>query len=82
MSLNCHELTNLSNDYLSGDLGFLSRLKLRLHLMLCHYCRRFLRHSHISHQYVLKQQQRHYLIDVDLNESELDDVMDKIKQNS
>lgn len=41
--LNCQQVTERASDYLDEALPFSGRLQMRLHLMLCHHCRRYLR---------------------------------------
>ncbi len=77
MPLTCRDVAGLSSDYLSGELDWKTKLKIRFHLLLCYKCRRFVRHNEVVHQYVLKQQQVE-----ELNEAELDEIMKKIKQKN
>lgn len=41
--LTCREVTERSNDYLDGRLGFWPRMEVRMHLMACRYCRAFMK---------------------------------------
>nr|MBS0021936.1 zf-HC2 domain-containing protein [Gammaproteobacteria bacterium] len=41
--LNCRQVTDRASDYLDEALPFGERVQMRLHLMLCHHCRRYLR---------------------------------------
>lgn len=41
--LNCRQITDRASDYLDEALPFWESLQLRLHLMLCHHCRRYFR---------------------------------------
>ncbi len=41
--LKCRDLAELSSDYLNGELSRRRRLSVRLHLLLCRHCRRFMR---------------------------------------
>jgi len=41
--LNCKKITEQSDGYLAGDLGFYQKLQVRIHLMMCRYCRRYIR---------------------------------------
>jgi hypothetical protein len=41
--LTCKEITEQSDGYLAGDLGFYQKLQVRIHLMMCRYCRRYIR---------------------------------------
>ncbi len=40
---NCKQVVEHSSDYLDRRLGLWARLQLRLHLIVCHHCRRYLR---------------------------------------
>ncbi len=39
----CREVTNRTSDLIDGELDLMSRLKVRLHLLACRNCRRFVR---------------------------------------
>lgn len=39
--LSCREITERANAYIDGELGPCSRIKFRLHLFICKYCRAF-----------------------------------------
>ena len=39
--MSCRELTELSSDYLEGRLSTSARLRVRLHLLMCNACRRY-----------------------------------------
>jgi predicted anti-sigma-YlaC factor YlaD len=41
--LKCQEVTGRASDYIDGDLNILSRFRIRLHLLTCRHCRRFMR---------------------------------------
>ena len=36
--LTCREVTELANGYLDGELPVLTRMQVRLHLMMCKHC--------------------------------------------
>jgi anti-sigma factor RsiW len=46
--LTCRELTELITDYLEGRLPLSRRLSFRLHVMMCRYCREYLRQMRIT----------------------------------
>ncbi|MDW3711814.1 MULTISPECIES: anti-sigma factor family protein [Pseudomonas] len=52
--LNCRELVARSSDYIDGQLGFVQRLGVRQHLLVCPHCRRFLAQLHLTRD-VLRQ---------------------------
>ncbi|ESR24644.1 zf-HC2 domain-containing protein [Lutibaculum baratangense] len=39
--LNCREITENADRYLDKEMGFLERLQMRLHLMMCRHCTRY-----------------------------------------
>mgnify|MGYP000891849126 CR=1 FL=1 len=41
--LKCHQIVDQSSDYLEHDMSFRQRLQFRMHLLMCHNCRRFIR---------------------------------------
>lgn len=41
--LTCREVTERANDYVDGNLGFWSRMDVRMHLLACKYCRGFVK---------------------------------------
>jgi anti-sigma factor ChrR (cupin superfamily) len=42
--LSCHDLAHQhASDYIDGQLGWRNRLRVRLHLLMCVHCRRFIR---------------------------------------
>ena len=41
--LTCREVSERSNDYLDGRLGFWPRMEVRMHLLACGYCRAFMK---------------------------------------
>ena len=41
--LNCHEITDRASEFLDGTLPWYIRLQVRLHLMMCRFCREYVR---------------------------------------
>lgn len=41
--LSCRDLTEIATDYLERRLSLWARLQIRLHILLCNSCRRYLR---------------------------------------
>ncbi len=37
----CHDMHKMASDYLDKRLSFMQRMKFRLHIFICHSCRRF-----------------------------------------
>lgn len=45
---NCRDITEQASDYRDQDLPLLKRLGFRLHLLMCAYCRRHVKHLDIT----------------------------------
>jgi hypothetical protein len=45
--LNCLEMTERASDFLEGALPWRVRLQMRLHLMMCRFCREYLRQMNL-----------------------------------
>lgn len=43
--LTCREVSDRANQYLDGELGFWPAMQVRMHLMACRYCRRFMQQT-------------------------------------
>jgi hypothetical protein len=43
--LKCKDITEQSDGYLAGDLGFYRTLQVRIHLLMCRFCSRYVRQS-------------------------------------
>ena len=39
--ITCREVTERTNDFLDGELGFWAAMEVRFHLLVCKYCRGF-----------------------------------------
>ncbi len=46
--LSCKEVSHLASDHLEGQCSLPTRLKIRLHLLICRHCRRFRAHLLLS----------------------------------
>jgi len=46
--LNCHKVTDMGSDLLEGRARWTERAAVRLHLMLCDGCRRYLRQLRLA----------------------------------
>lgn len=44
--LNCREVTEKASDYLDQALPWRQRLGMRVHLLMCQHCRRYVRQLH------------------------------------
>lgn len=40
--LTCRDITELANGYLDGELPMLTRMQVRLHLMMCKHCPKYI----------------------------------------
>lgn len=61
MFLSCKDVSNLSSEFIDSELDWSVKLKIRFHLLMCGYCRRFVKHMDITHEYVKKQQTLNYI---------------------
>lgn len=50
MLLNCKQVAQLASDYLDKESSSTLTWKIRLHLLMCANCRRFVRHLRITQQ--------------------------------
>lgn len=41
--LNCREISELASGFVDGDLPLSTRMQVRLHLLLCRFCREYVR---------------------------------------
>lgn len=41
--LTCRELVGKADQYLDGELSLRERMAIRMHILVCHHCRRYLR---------------------------------------
>lgn len=71
--LTCREAAAQADILLTEGLGWRQRLSLRLHLMLCHHCRRYLRQAR-------KLLRAIYHLHGPASSDEVRRVMDKLKQ--
>jgi len=78
--LNCKDMTTEAQSFVDGELGLWQRLQVRFHLLICKYCRRYLRQLRLT---IGTLQQSNLLEDDSLNptESEIDDLVARLKQN-
>ncbi|MGF1613718.1 MAG: anti-sigma factor family protein [Gammaproteobacteria bacterium] len=72
--LNCRQVTDRASDYLDQALPFGERLQMRLHLLLCHHCRRYLRQLRATVQALPG------LADAEVSEGTVSQVMQRLKK--
>ncbi len=53
--LSCKDVTARAGDWTDGQLGVRARLAIRLHLLLCAFCRRFLRQYRLAAETAAQQ---------------------------
>ena len=41
--LSCKEISNIASDYLDSNLSTIMKMKVRMHLFMCHKCRNFVK---------------------------------------
>lgn len=41
--LNCREVSKQASPYVDGELPWRERMAVKMHLLMCHHCRRFMR---------------------------------------
>ena len=46
--LSCKDISHLASDHIDKNLPFLTRVKIRIHLFMCHDCRNFMKQFHTS----------------------------------
>ena len=46
--LNCKEISHLASDFLDNDLDWKTSLSVRMHILICVHCRRFVHHLRSS----------------------------------
>ncbi len=46
--LSCHDVLHLGSDYVDDALDGPTRRRLRLHLLMCRHCRRYLHHLRLT----------------------------------
>ena len=70
--LSCRELVEQSSDYVDKQLSFRQRMNVRMHIMLCSVCRRYVRHMGIVVKMFGEK-------DLPAEQHEVDKVMDSLQ---
>ena len=74
--LTCKDMTTEAHALLDGDLGPMARIRIRFHLLLCKYCRRYVRQLALT----LKVLEKNPALDEQTpTESEIDAVVEQLK---
>ncbi|MFT7244949.1 MAG: hypothetical protein ACI82A_002314 [Candidatus Azotimanducaceae bacterium] len=78
--LNCKDMTTEAQSFVDGELSLWKRMQVRFHLFICKYCRRYLLQLKLT---IAALQQSDLLEDDSLipTESEIDDLVARLKQN-
>ena len=76
--LNCKEVTQIASDYLDKNIAGTLGWQVRLHLLACKCCRRFMRHLKITTQVAPKFIYRNNLKD----ELDVEAVLKRIKERA
>jgi len=71
--LSCKDISELSDEYLDGELPFKRKLSVKLHLAICKNCRRYLNYLQLTVD-VVKQSQS-----TSIEKSKIDEIMNKIE---
>ncbi len=50
--LSCKELAEQASDYTDGNLGVFQRLNVKIHIMMCAHCQRFIQQLRITKELV------------------------------
>jgi hypothetical protein len=58
--LSCKDVTQRAGDWTDGQLSFKERLSVRLHLLICAFCRRFLRQYRLAAETAAQQACQHH----------------------
>ena len=72
--LSCKQVATLASDYLDKNTSQTLNWKIRMHLLMCSHCRRFIKHLKITKQLTPK----HQLLD----DKDVDVILEKIKQSA
>ncbi|MGD8569965.1 MAG: zf-HC2 domain-containing protein [Gammaproteobacteria bacterium] len=67
--LSCKEITENANSYLDRELRFITRVKVKMHLLLCENCRRYMDQLQLTIQSLSKFRR---------DDTVSDDVVDKV----
>ncbi len=71
--LSCKDVTHLASDYIDNNMSGTLPWKMRLHLVACRCCRRFVKHLRITKKVVPQ------FVDNNLSEADAEAILKKIK---
>ena len=46
--LSCKDISHLASDHIDNNLPFFMKMKVKLHLFMCHNCRNFIKNFHLT----------------------------------
>ena len=71
--LSCKDVSHLASDYIDNNMSGTLPWKMRLHLVACRCCRRFVKHLRITKKVVPQ------FVDYNLSEADAEAILKKIK---
>jgi len=75
--LSCKDITEKANDYLDRDLPFFTRLKVKMHLMVCVHCQRYVQQLQLTIQALTRLKKPDTVDD-----ATVDSVVENLKKNN
>lgn len=75
--LSCKQVATLASDYLDKNTDSKLRWKIRVHLMMCANCRRFMRHLKITQQVAAGMEQQPVEVDAEQILKRVKESLDK-----
>ena len=73
--LNCKQVATLASEYIDGHTDTGLNWKIRMHLLMCSHCRRFIRHLKITNRVARS-------VLAETQDKDVDEVLKKIKEAS
>jgi len=71
--LTCKNISELSDEYLEGELPFKKKLSVKLHLAICKNCRRYLNYLQLTVNVVRQSESS------SIDKNTINEIMDKIE---
>lgn len=76
--LKCKDLTTEAHDLIDGELGVVRRLRVRFHLLICKYCRRYY-HQLLITLNTIQSDKLMDATDLEPSEAEIDRLVERLK---
>lgn len=73
--LSCKEITEKANSYLDQELPFFTRMQVKLHLMMCEHCQRYVNQLRITISTLGKLRK-----DTPVSQQAVDDIVGSLRQ--